>query len=1035
MKISDFSIKRSVTTTMVTLLVVMLGVISLGRINLDLFPNMNFPMAAVITQYSGVGPHEIENMVTRPLENALATVTNIKKVSSTSSAGQSLVLAEFDWGQDMDFATLEMREKIDMIEGFFPEDVDSPLIVKFDPSIMPIIQVGISGEEDLIELKRIVEDKIIPRVERLEGVASVSLVGGLNREILIEFDQNTLNNYGINPSTVAQILMFENMNLSGGSIVRGQTEFIVRTKGKFESIEEIKKILIPTANGSVYLDDISLVKDTYQEVQSMARMDGNSSIGLTIQKQTNSNTVKVSNMVREELAKIKEEFNNQIQINFIMDQAEFIEDSIGNVAMNAIFGGVLAILVLFLFLRNLRSTLIIGTVIPVSIITTFTLMYFNGLTLNMMTLGGLALGIGMLVDNAIVVLENIYRYRQEGLTKIEAASLGSKEVGMAIVASTLTTAIVFLPVIFVEGIASQLFKELALTITFSLLASLIVALTLIPMLSAKILKVSKKASVAQSEEKGLMVWILRGYKKSLNWSLSHRFLVIFILILALGGSFFLVPKIGSEFIPEMDQGEFTITAVLPTGTVLEQTNTAIKLIEEEVQKIPEVDAIFTNVGSSGQMIASSSVPETGSVMVRLKKLNDRNRSTQEVMEKLRKKIRIPDAKINLEALSSFGGGLMGGSPISIKVKGNDLEILGNLAEKVIKELEQVSGVREIEDSISNGRPELQIQIDRTQAAQFGLRVTQVASAIKTAIQGDIATRYEVGGQEYDIRVRMKEEDRKSVTQVKNLLISSPMGAKVPLKRIASFELNQGPKSIQREDQVRYVEITAGLYNADLGSVMENIQTRIAENIIIPEQYEIIYGGQFEEMANSFISLIYALLLAVVLVYMVLASQFESLLHPFIIMFTVPMAVIGVLVGLFATGYNFSVPSLIGIIMLAGIVVNNAIVLVDYINTLRQRGLSMREAILEAGPVRMRPIMMTALTTILGLLPLALGIGEGSEVQAPMAVVVIGGLLCATILTLYVVPILYSLFEGMKYRFMKILNKSESKVEVPPTGIS
>ncbi len=1029
MRISDLSIKRPVTTTMVVLLVVLLGIISFGRINLDLFPNLSFPMAAVITTYDGVGPEEIETMVSRPLENALATVTNVKSITSQSGAGQSLVIMEFNWGVDMDFATLDMREKIDMVERIFPDDVSSPMVVKFDPSMLPILQVGINGQNDLASLKQLIEDKVIPRLERLEGVASVGISGGLNREILIELDQTKLNNYGIGMSTVTQALMMENMDLSGGEIARGVTELLLRTRGKFESVEEIEQVLISTASGFVALEDIGVVKDTFKEMTSKARLNGEPSIGLTIQKQTDSNTVKVANRVKEELIRIQEELNDGIEVEFMMDQSGYIEQAIGNVQSSAILGGILAILVLFLFLRNVRSTIVIATEIPISVITTFTLIYFGGLTMNMMTLGGLALGIGMLVDNSIVVLENIYRYRQEGLGRIEAASRGSQEVGMAIVASTLTTAVVFLPVVFVEGMASQLFKELALTITFSLLASLVVALTFIPMLSGKILKVSNRDKVVNEEKKGIISVIFRAYRSSLNWCLSHRWLVMGLLIVALGGSLALLPFIGSEYIPAMDQGEFTINTSLPIGTVLERTDQVISQIEELVLEIPEVETVFTNVGSGGQMMSSND-SAVGSIMVRLADLEGRTRSTDEIMEELRQKIRIPDTEVTIQALNSMGGGgALGGTPVTIMVKGHDLGVLEELVKEIGQELQLVPGIREVKDSISEGRPEMQIKIDRVQAAKYGLRVTQVAAMIKAAIQGEVATRYEVGGQEYDVRVTLQEDSRAGLSQVQNLVIPSPLGVMVHLNQIAEFTLEQGPRTILRENQVRYAEVTADIYDVDLDTVMTAAKKRIDENVELPAQYEVIYGGQYEEMLESFESLFFALGLAVILVYMVLASQFESLLHPFIIMFTVPMAAIGVLVGLFVTGHLISVTSLIGVIMLAGIVVNNAIVLVDYINTLRSQGMNMREAILEAGPVRLRPILMTALTTILGLLPLALGMGEGGEVQAPMAVVVISGLACATVLTLYVVPVVYSLFEGFSNRLKGLFGRAKRGKEM------
>lgn len=1028
MKISDLSIKRPVTTTMIVLLVILLGAISLGRLNMDLLPNLNFPMAAVITNYPGVGPNEVEKMVTKPLENVLATVTDIKSISSVSSAGQSMITLEFNWGVDMDFATLDMREKIDMIASYLPEDVDKPLVFKFDPSLLPILEVGITGEEDLVSLKQLIENKVIPRIERLKGVASVGLIGGLNREILVELDQTKLNNYGLGLTTISQTLMMENMDLSGGEITRGVTQILIRTKGKFASIDEIKKILVPTATGFVALEDLGEVRDTYQDVLTLARMNGLPSIGLTIQKQTDANTVTVANLVKKELNKIQRELSDDLQIEFLMDQSKFIETAIGNVQTNAILGGILAILVLFLFLRNIRSTIIIATAIPISVITTFSLVYFSGLTLNMMTLGGLALGIGMLVDNAIVVLENIYRYRQEGYGPIEAASLGSQEVGMAIVASTLTTAIVFLPVVFVEGIASELFKELALTITFSLLASLLVALTFIPMASAKILKVSPKEVTANKEKKGITSGIIRRYRSSLDWCLSHRLLVVIVLIVVLVGSFALFPLIGAEFIPAMDQGELMIDVKLPIGTVLSQTNEVVAGIEEELKSIPEVETIYTRIGSSGQMLSGND-SSAGILLVKLKKLEDRQRSIFTVMEEMRQMIRIPDAEVTIQALNSMGGGAMGGAPISITVEGSDLEVLEDLTATIKQEMAQVSGVREIKDSMSKGRPEMQIKIDRVQAAKYGLRVTHVAAMIKSVIQGDVATRYEVGGHEYDVRVRLKEDHRQNLSQVKDLLIPSPLGPKVSLNQIASFTFDQAPMAIRRINQVRYAAITADIYDTDLDTAMKAIQTRLADNVALPDQYRIVYGGQFEEMIESFQGLALALVLAILLMYMVLASQFESLLRPFIIMFTVPMAAIGVLLGLYLCGHRISVVSLIGIIMLAGIVVNNAIVLVDYINTLQKKGLSMREAILEAGPIRLRPILMTALTTILALLPLALGLGEGSEMQAPMAVVVIGGLTCATLLTLYIIPVLYSLFTGFSNRVKGLFRGSDKSSEM------
>ncbi len=1003
MRISELAVKRPITTTMLILLMVILGGVAFFRVNLDLYPDMVYPAAVIMVDYSGVGPEEIENIVARPMESAIATVTNIKSLSSTSSSGMAVLYAEFNWGTDMDFAVMDIRERLDLIEGYLPDGVGNPTIIKLDPSLMPMIQLGISGDRDLVSLKKLVEDRINPRLERLEGVASVELIGGKEREIQIILDQTKLHNYQIDLSTVVSTLVMENMNISGGHVKRGNSELLVRVTGKFNSIDQIGEVLIPAAGGMVYLDELAEIVDTFKELNNKARLNQNPSVALLVQKQTDANTVTVSRLVKAELKEILE-VNPDLEIIPVMDQATFIERALGNVGRNALFGALLAVLILFIFLRNFRSTLIIAVAIPVSIITTFMLIYFGDLTINMMTLGGLALGVGMLVDNSIVVLENIYRYRRSGANRVEAAIKGSQEVGMAITASTLTTIIVFLPILFVGGLASSLFKEMALTVTFSLLASLLVSLTLIPVMSSQILKIKRNDRKGEGEQ-GVKDGL---YLRCLNWCLSHRVWVIGLTIAAMIGSIALFPLIGSEFMPAMDQGQFTVRIELPYGTSLEETDQVAAIVEERILQMPEVDYLLTNVGSSGEMSFESRSTEISSLNVKLKRSSERERSLEEIMEELRNTLKVPDAKISVTSMDMMGG--MGGKPVVITVKGDDLEVLEGLTRVIRDEISQVSGIREIEDTISQGNPELRVKVNRSLAARLGLRVAQIGSTLETAIKGKTATRFEVGGKEFDITIKMDRADVNTPELIKELLIPSPTGAKVPLKRIAEFSIEKGPRQILRHNQVRYVDITADLFESDLGTAMKSVQERIEKNIVLPEGYLIEYGGQFKEMQDSFIDLFYAFLLAILLVYMVMASQFESLLHPFVIMFSVPMAVIGVLPGLFITGQKLSVLSIIGVIMLAGIVVNNAIVLVDYINTLRARGKALREAILEAGLTRLRPIMMTALTTILGLLPLALGIGEGAEVQVPLAIVVIGGLSISTLLTLFVVPVIYSILE-------------------------
>jgi len=1023
MKISNFSISRRITTAMIVLLVVLIGIISFSRLKVDLYPDVTFPGAAVVTTYSGVGPEEVENLLTKPIESAVSTVTGVKSVSSTSDTGQSTIVVEFEWGTDMDFAVLDLRQQIDLIRGFLPDEADDTLIFKFDPAMFPILSYGITGDQNLADLKSEVEDNIAPRLERLPGVAQVNLEGGLTREILISLEGDKLYNYGIDFSTVSGILAQENVNVSAGEIQRGDRNLLIRTMGKFESIEDIRNINIPTAGGStVKLSNLGRVQDTYADRNTISRVNGNSSIGLSIQKQTDANTVQTANAVKAEIEKIKNEYDD-LKIITAMDQSDFIEKAIDSVQRNALIGGLLAVLILFIFLRNIRSTIIIGTAIPVSIIATFVLMYFADLNINIISLGGLALGVGMLVDNAIVVLENIYRYRSMGVGKIEAAKEGSSEVGMAITASTLTTIVVFLPVFFVEGIAARLFKELALTVSFSLFASLAVALTLIPMLASTFLKVSQKDLERESKQG----FVTRNYRRMLSFSLNHRWIIVLILVVLLAGSIALVPSIGTEFLPASDQGMFTISYNLPASTILAESNNVAQYVENLLASIPEVKTVFSTVGSA-DMMGTSTSSDSGTITVLLKELDQRDRSTNQIMEEVRQKLSLPDVNFQVSTQSGFGG-MGGGKPINIKLKGNDLKVLEKYTTIAREEMQNVKGLRDISDSFEEGRPELRIQLDRSLTSQFGLNARQIANTVRTAVSGSVATRYEVAGDEYDIRVQLQQSDLNSVSELSNLNINAPGGVQVPLKRLAELNVETGPNQILRIDQERYAEITAGLFNVDLGTAVERIKSRLAENVELPEGYEFSYEGQFQDLQNSFRSLAFAFLLAVVLVYMVMASQFESLIHPLIIMFTVPLAIIGVVLGIYFTNSTISVASLIGLITLAGIVVNNAIVMVDYINHLRRKKQEKNSAILEAAAVRLRPIMMTALTTILGLIPLSLGRGDGGELAQPIAVVVISGLTFATFLTLFIIPIFYSLLTSFREIILaKIKGVDRSELE-------
>ncbi|ADO77944.1 efflux RND transporter permease subunit [Halanaerobium praevalens] len=1007
MKISDFSIKRSVTTAMIILMVLLIGTVALSRLSLDLFPDITFPGAAIITTYEGVGSEEIENLITKQVESSVATVEGVKGINSTSSMGSSTVVVEFNWGRDMDFAVQDLREQVDLISSsVLPEDAESPMIFKFDPSMMPIMNYGVSAEGlEIDELKEEVDDELIPRLERISGVAQVNMQGGLEREIIVSVKRDKLKHYNLDYDTITNIVRSENVNVSAGEVLQGDTEFLVRTVGKFSNLDEIRNINIPVGNGQIKLSDVAEVKDGFADLSTLARTNGERSLSLSIQKQTDSNTVEVAKLVREEIDNIQNDYQNY-SFSLAMDQSEFIEDSIASVSQNAVVGGLLAVIILFLFLRNIRSTIIIATAMPISIIGTFILMYFADVNLNVISLGGLALGVGMLVDNAVVVLENIYRYRSLGEGKIEAAREGSSEVGKAIVASTITTVVVFLPIVFVEGMAGQLFKDLALTVAFSLIASLLVALTLIPMLASKILKVSQE-ELDRSKKEGR---IKKLYKSSLTRALKHRWVFAVLLVVLLAGSFALVPHIGFEFMPSTDQGAFTVSYELPVGTSLKRSNEVSTEIESTLMEIEEVETVIANVGSGGRMSSNTS-SHIGNINVQLVDSAARNRSTNEIMESLRQKVKIPDVDLSVEEQSGGGGG-GGGAPVNVKLRGDDLGTLEEETAKAVAAIEDIEGLREIEDSFTEGQPEYQINVNRSIASRFGLNVSQIANTVRSAIDGTTATRYEIAGDEYDIRVRLEEDQIEKMSQVSELNIQTSSGEMIPLSRLADLEITEGPVEILRKDQERYSEITADIHGVDLGTVMGQIQSRLAK-VELPDGYRFSYEGEFEDMQESFSSLGMAFGLAIILIYMVMASQFESLVHPFTIMFTIPLALIGVIFGMYITNSIVSVPSILGLITLAGIVVNNAIVMVDYINQLRRKGTDKIEAIITAGTVRLRPIMMTALTTILGLLPIAMGIGEGSESTQPMGIVIVSGLTFATFLTLFVIPIFYSLVTDLR----------------------
>ncbi|TKJ28795.1 hypothetical protein CEE39_09785 [bacterium (candidate division B38) B3_B38] len=1035
MKLPELSVRRPVTVLMIIMVILVLGVISFTDLGLDMLPDITYPIISVITEYQGVAPEDMEKMVTRPLEEGISTVKGVKSVDSISQEGLSIIMTEFEWGINLDFAAQDIRDSIGLMEDFLPDEVSKPLILKFDLSQMPILMYGITGEMDLRELRQYINDNVKPLIERLEGVASAMVYGGLEREILINIDKAKLTARNLSLAQVIQALRAENLNLPAGHLTRADTEYLLRTVGEYESLEDIRNTIVTLQKDRpIYLKDIAAVEDAYAERRSFERMNRRTGLMMIISKQSGANTVIASNRVLQEMENLQERLPANIEIKPFWDQADMIKRVVSGTTRDALWGGLLAVVILLLFLGNWRPTLIIGLAIPLSVIVTFVAIYFADFTLNMMTLGGLALGIGMLVDNAVVVIESIFRNIEEGKEKKKASVIGTSEVGMAITASTLTTIAVFLPILYTKGMVGKLSRGLALTVAFTLFASLFVALTIVPMMASRILLKAKEGKVGkfipQFSGKRFRRFQDR-YKELLKWVLQHRRIVILTALGLFVVSLGLFRFVGMEFMPSQDSEFFFMMTKLPVGTPLEKTDLFVRQIEDALMAQKETELI-TAMGGLSQAtkqdaafgFGASDVNEA-SLFAKLVDMNKRERSATEFQEDIRKLIpKIKGAKTTIFDMSQIFSGAGGTqAPIEIKVFGKDLPVLKGIAEEIAEQISDVEGLRDIETTLREGKPELQIRLNRRQAADLGLTAAQVAVTIQTAMQGQVATRYTTGGEEIDVRVRLKEADRRSLENLQDLLIPSPFGFYIPLHQVAKLEYKMGPVKITREDQERKVSVTANIFGRDLGSVTRDINERL-KDFKLPSGYFIEVGGQYESMVDMIEGLSIALLLAIILVYMVMAAQFESLIHPLVVMFTIPLAIIGVVASLLITGQTLSMLSFMGIIMLAGIVVNDAIVMIDYVNQLRRRGLPRTEALLQGASIRLRPILITSVTTILAMLPMALSRSQGAEMRSPLAVVVIGGLITATFLTLLVVPTVYTLLEDLFHRKKKIAPQVE-----------
>lgn len=1024
MQLARFSIKHKVTISMIYILVVGFGIFGLTQLKMALYPNLTMPMIIINTSYRGVGPEEIEELVTRPIEEAVATTENVDTVSSSSQEGTSQVTLEFDWGVDMNQAEIDVRNNLDGIEAQLPDDADAPVVMALNTSMMPVLVVAVTSPNlGAAELRELAEDKIEPMLERISGVASASTMGGLARQINVNVNPILLASYNLSAQDVVTALQKGGQLYPAGTISTSTRKFTLRVYSEYHSLTQVENTIIKQQGGvPVRLKDVATVEDGYEELTSDVRVNGGQGIIVMVQKQSDANTLQTAQNVKKTIPAILAVLPEGTQLATVMDQSTSIESSINNLYDTAIQALALTLAVIYVFLLNWRGSLIMSISMPISVIATFGLMMMADITLNMVSMAGLALAIGMLVDNSVVVLENIFRHRAMGKPMEEAAEIGAREVGMAIMASTLTTVVVFVPVLFVPGMSGELIRDMVITISFSLGVSIIVALTLVPLMTTKLL-----GAYDEQREKaqrwmfkrlidGAITGMTRLYQRTLGWSMRHKALTLFVVIAMFAGSFTLVSSIGGEFLSLMDQGSITIKLQQAAGVPLNTLRqTALQLEQIIKAEVPEAESSYISFGSSSGMMSAGA--SEISLNLRLVGKEQRTRSESQIADALRKRID-PMPGVTY-AVAQNSGPTSGGSAIELNIRGHDLDAAQSLAEQFKAQMQKMTGFVDIQLSMKESVPQMQVKLDQDVLNDFQIADTTVAQVVSTAIAGSTAGKYREGGDEYDISVQFAPAYRQDREALGEVLIPINNGASlVPLSQLGAIEETRSAPTIYRENQERYASVTCNLSGIDLANARKQVEAMIAATPL-PENMTVEISGDAEDQQKSVIYYGIAFLVSIVLVYMVMASQFESLVDPFIVMFTIPLCAMGVIGILYLTNTPMGVMALIGVVMLAGIAVNNGIVLVDYINQLRAAGMELYQAVEASGVDRLRPVIMTAGTTILGMLPMALELGSGSELWSPLGRVVIGGLTTTTFLTLYVIPILYIVFERLADRVRRL----------------
>lgn len=1040
MNIAGFSTNRPVTVAMLAVAVFALGIIGFSKLPLDLFPDMDIPIVSVITTYSGAPPEEVEQFVSKPLEESLATVENLKNVSSTSQEGVSVVTVEFEWGQDMNWASYDVREKVDTAVNRLPDGADRPMIYKINPAVLiPVVVIDVTGLDDLRTLRKLADDDVKPELEKIAGVAAADLYGGLEREIRVEVDWQRLAAYGMSISTIENALKLENLNVPAGYVTEGTREFTIRTIGEFDIVDEINDVVLDTENGRpIYLRDVATVTDTHKEVRSYARFNGKPSVSLAVRKESGANTVVVSDAVRETLEILPAKLPPGVKFAVTSDSAVFTRQSRDTLYRVAYEGAALAVLVIFLFLATMRGTVVVGISIPFSILMTGAFMYLSGMTLNVITMGGLVLAIGRMIDDSVVVLENIVRHIESGEPVMESAVSGTRELSMAIVAATFTAMCVFVPLLVVGGFVGVIFSDMALIVVIGLFASLVAALTIVPMLCSRVLGQeighvgAETVRAAGRRSIWARVWDLvtwpfmaavrlwnrifdaveRVYGRIVRWALRHRAFTlalavgVFIFSLSIGG------LIGQSFFPDSDSGEISIEMESPLGSSVDYTDKLASKVEAIVKQVPEVEHVGVSVGQASGGLGSvrgGGGVRSATITVKLVDLEERDRSVADIQEWLREQFRgVPEAVTRF----SSGRGPSSGSDIAVTLRGDDLEVLGALGEELMRRMGEITGTTDIDQDWDPGSPEYQVIVDRKKAGRLGLTPYAIAHTIQVQVYGTTElTKFREHGEEYDITVRGAAPDRDYIDDVRQVKLPGPEGALIPLSNIARIVETTGPSKITRDDRQRSQEISCNVTGRALTEVVADIEKAV-EAMNLPDGYSYEFGGDEEDRRESFGGMMVAFMIGLLLIFIILASQFESLVHPWIVMLAIPFELIGVFGALLISGVYFSLMVFLGVLMLTGVVVSNSILVVQMVVLLRTRGIDHIESIVQGGMRRLRPIMMTTLSTILAMVPMAFSLGHGAEMWQPLGIAVIGGLTTSTLLTLVVVPCTLSVVDDL-----------------------